>query len=143
MGLVGNVVGRPRNACGGSGGPARSQSRGAAPTFPRWMSYTALRCSEATASQILCTVPHSGPRARYSYPHRADDAQASAADTRPYSPSRSRSALVGSSPSWVADLPRIPGDLMFISIGIVFASATPVATGILFIVQIFEDFGTA
>jgi hypothetical protein len=32
---------------------------------------------------------------------------------------------------------------MFISIGIVFAGTTLVATGILFIVQIFEDFRAA
>jgi hypothetical protein len=116
-----------------------AQRRTDTPTSLGEIPYTARR-SEATGWQVLCTVPHSGPRARYSDPHRASDAQAFAADIRLPSWSRSGSALAGSRPSWVAGPQRFSGALMFISIGIVFAVATLVATGMLFMVQIFEDF---
>jgi hypothetical protein len=115
-----------------------AQRRTDIPTSLGEIPYTARR-SAATDWQVLCTVAHSGPRARHSDPHRASDAQAFAADIRSPSCSRSDSALAGSSPSWVAGSQRFSGALMFISIGIVFAAATLVATGILFMVQIYED----
>jgi hypothetical protein len=131
---------RPIRVAGGFTNAA--QRRTDVPTVLAEIPYTARRLA-ATDWQVLCAVAHSGPRARHSDPHRASDAQAFAAGIRSPFWSRSDSALAGSTPSWVAGPQKGSGALMFISIGIVFAVATLVATGILFMVQIFEDFRAA